>query len=90
MEQNTFNPIQRELLLSELEKVNNDINSEMRHIRTRKSKDDSKEFKFLSEPYHLIKLHLLEERKVMIENLLKANDWVYITQYSASKESLTK
>jgi len=90
MEQNTFNPIQREYLLSELEQLNNDIKSENRYIITRKSKEDSNRFKSVSEPYSLIKLHLLEERKVMIENLLKANDWVYIDQYSAAKESLIK
>lgn len=85
--ENTFNAFQREILLNELENINSDIESEKRNRKTSESKEDSKQYKSISEPYHLIKLHLLQERKVMVENLLKANDWVYIDEYNATKES---
>ena len=78
--QNTFNPLQRDFLLSELEKVNYKINIQKKYDR--KMKNDTPKYKCHTEPLNDLRLHLLEERKVMIQNLLKANDWIYIEQYN--------
>lgn len=78
--ENKFNPLQRDLLLSELEKVNDKINTEKK--LDRKMKNDTPKYKCHEQPLNSLRLHLLEERKVMIQNLLKANDWVYIEQYN--------
>ena len=78
--QNTFNPLQRDLLLTELEKVNDKINTEKK--LDRKMKNDTPKYKCHQEPLNDLRVHLLEERKVMIQNLLKANDWYYIERYN--------
>ena len=78
--ENTFNPLQRDLLLTELEKVNDKINIQKK--LERKMKNDTPKYKCHEEPLNSLRLHLLEERKVMIQNLLKANDWYYIERYN--------
>ena len=78
--ENTFNPLQRDLLLTKLEKVNDEINIQKK--LDRKMKNDTPKYKCHEEPLNALSLHLLEECKVMIQNLLKANDWVYIEQYN--------
>jgi len=79
MEQNTFNPMQRHYLLSELEKLNESINIQIRV--NRKEKDDSPKYKCVTKSMNDLMLHILEERKTMLENLLQANELVYISEY---------
>ena len=87
MEQNVFNPIQREFLINEIDKINKQINLEEKYIRNARKKDNSDQYNSLALPLHEITMHVLEERKVLVENLLKANDWIYIDHYSASRQS---
>ena len=88
MEQNVFNPIQREFLINEIEKINKQINLEEKYIRTARKNDNSDQYNSLALPRHEITMHVLEERKILVENLLKANNWIYIDHYSASMQSL--
>ena len=88
MEQNVFNPIQREFLLDEIEKINKQINLEEKLLRTARKNDSSDQYNSLALPLHEITMHVLEERKIFVENLLKANNWIYIDHYSASMQSL--
>ena len=88
MEQNTLNPIQREFLINEIEKINKQINLEERLLRTARKNDNSDQYNSLALPLHEITMHVLEERKIIVENLLKANNWIYIDHYSASMQSL--
>jgi len=85
MKNNNFNSVQRNFLLTELEKVNDKINIQIK--LERKMREDTPKYKCYEKPLNDLRLHLLEEQKVMIKNLIEANDWIYIKQYDYVTET---